>query len=258
LTDHSFEFYWFAFFGLIVIRYFFIAGGCYWLFYLLWKQPFVKRELRRSPPSLQAIRRDIRLSVSSAIVFAFCAAFIMFEYHHGKTLLYADIHQYGLWYLAVSFMAVLVFQDTYFYFAHRAFHHPLIFRWMHHGHHRSGDPSPWTSFAFDLPEAFVQALFFVGIVFVLPLHFSTLVAVLLTMTLWAVWNHLGYEMFPASFAQHWLGKWLIGSTHHAIHHRKYTMHYGLYFTFWDRVMGTQDPNYENMFDATLNRQPSNL
>jgi uncharacterized membrane protein len=28
------------------------------------------------------------------------------------------------------------------------------------------------------------------------------------------------------------------------HHHKYTVHYGLYFTFWDKLLGTQDPNYE--------------
>jgi sterol desaturase/sphingolipid hydroxylase (fatty acid hydroxylase superfamily) len=256
LIDHSFGYYWLAFFGLILVRYFFIAGGAYWLFYSHWKQTPGRRELRRSPPSLRAIQRDITLSLLSAIVFAFCAAFIILEYELGKTLLYTQTHQYGLWYLAISFLAVLVLQDTYFYFIHRAFHHPLVFKWMHHGHHRSGDPSPWTSFAFDLPEGFVQALFFVGIVFIIPLHFSTLIAVLLTMTVWAVWNHLGFELLPASFSRHWLGKWLIGPTHHAIHHRKYTSHYGLYFTVWDRLLGTQDPNYDKAFDATLKRQPN--
>jgi sterol desaturase/sphingolipid hydroxylase (fatty acid hydroxylase superfamily) len=254
LTEHSFEFYWFAFFGLILLRYFLIAGGIYALFYLFWKQSSLKRALRRSPLSLPVIRKDIRLSVFSASVFALGAAFIMWQYHLGNTRLYLDLHQYGRWYLAVSFVAVLILQDTYFYFVHRAFHHPLVFKWMHYGHHHSGDPSPWTSFAFDLPEAFVQALFFIIIVFALPLHFSTLIAVLLSMSIWSVWNHLGFEVFPASFSRHWLGKWLIGSTHHALHHRKYNLHFGLYFTFWDRIMGTQDPNYDQMFDAILKRQ----
>ncbi|WP_416675381.1 sterol desaturase family protein [Egbenema bharatensis] len=257
MLDQSFEYYWSVLFGLILIRYFLIAGGAYWLFYR-WQQPSLKRTLRRSPPSLQAIRTDIKLSVLSAIVFALGAAFILREYNLGRTLVYSDPAQYGLWYLAASFMTVLLLQDSYFYFIHRAAHHPRLFKWMHHGHHRSGDPSPWTSFAFDLPEALIQALFFVAIVFVIPLHIGTLIAVLLTMTLWAVWNHLGFELFPANFSRHWLTRWLIGPTHHAIHHRKYTAHYGLYFTLWDRLLGTQDPNYESVFDATLNRPSREL
>ncbi|MGQ4649561.1 sterol desaturase family protein [Lyngbya aestuarii] len=175
----------------------------------------------------------------------------MSGYHGGLTLLYLDPYQYGLWYLGVSFIAVLLLQDAYFYLIHRLFHNRLFYKWMHYGHHRSGDSTPWTSFAFDPPEAFIQAVFFIGVVFIIPIHFITLLAVLLTMTIWAVWNHLGFEIFPSSFSRHWLGRWLIGPTHHAIHHRRYTVHYGLYFTFWDKLFGTQDPNYENDFDLVL-------
>lgn len=251
MTDRSFWFYWFTFFGLIVVRYFLIAGGVYWLFYSVLEKFFVQKSLRQKPPSGKSIFREIKLSVLSAVVFALGATLVMTEYDLNVTLLYSDVGDYGLWYLGGSFVAVLILQDTYFYFLHRLFHHPLLFRWVHYGHHRSGEPTPWTSFAFDLPEAFIQAIFFVGIVFIIPLHFITLITVLMTMTLWAVWNHLGFELFPPSFPQHWLGRWFIGSTHHSIHHRKYTVHYGLYFTFWDKLFGTQDPNYDDKFNSAL-------
>jgi sterol desaturase/sphingolipid hydroxylase (fatty acid hydroxylase superfamily) len=223
------------------------------IFYSDLGKHFPKRGLRRSPPLWRSIQKDLELSVLSAVVFALCAALIMSEYGLGVTRLYTDPRQYGLWYLGVSFVAVLILQDTYFYFMHRMFHHPLLLRWLHQGHHRSGDPTPWTSFAFDLPEALIQAIFFVSVIFVVPIHLITLIAVLLTMTVWSVLNHLGFELFPSSFPRHWLGQWFIGSTHHSIHHRKYTVHYGLYFTFWDKMLGTDDPNYENEFDSVLRR-----
>lgn len=249
MTRHPFAYYWFVFFALILVRYLLIAGGIYWLFYSVFGKRLAQRRLRRSPPLPQSIRQDIRLSVLSTVVFAFSAALIMTGYDLGMTRLYTDIHQYGLGYLGGSFLAVLLFQDAYFYFTHRLFHHPWLFRRGHQGHHRSGEPTPWTSFAFDLPEAIVQAFFLVGIVFIVPLHFITLVAVLITMTLWTVWNHLGFELFPPSFSRHWLGRWFIGPTHHAIHHRKYVVHYGLYFTLWDRLLGTHDSNYEHEFGS---------
>jgi sterol desaturase/sphingolipid hydroxylase (fatty acid hydroxylase superfamily) len=115
---------------------------------------------------------------------------------------------------------------------------------LHQGHHRSRYPTPWTSFAFDPLEAIAQSLFLMGILFVIPLHFITLIAVLVTMTMWAVVNHLGIDRLPASFPHHWLGRWLVGPAHHSIHHRKYTFHYGLYFTFWDKLLGTQDATYD--------------
>jgi sterol desaturase/sphingolipid hydroxylase (fatty acid hydroxylase superfamily) len=251
LADRLFLFYWFSFFGLILVRYFLIAGGAYWLFYSILEKSFLKQRLHRKSPLWQSIFKDIKLSVLSTIVFALGATLVMTEYDLGVTRLYTDLSEYGLWYLGVSFVAVLLLQDTYFYFLHRIFHHPSLFRWVHYGHHRLGDPTPWTSFAFDIPEAFVQAIFFVGIVFIIPLHFITLVSVLMTMTLWAVWNHLGFELFPPSYMHRWLGRWFIGSSHHLLHHRKYTAHYGLYFTFWDKMLGTQDPNYDDKFDAAL-------
>ncbi len=215
------------------------------LFYSVLGKSLANKSLRLKPLMNSSIRNDILLSVLSAVVFGICGALIISEYTLGATLLYTNLYEYGLWYLVASFVVVLILQDTYFYFIHRMFHHPLMFKWMHYGHHRSGEPTPWSSSAFDLPEAIVQALFFVGVIYIVPLHFITLVAALITMTVWAVFTHLGFEVFPSSSKSHWIGKWLIGSMHHSTHHRKYKVHYGLYFTFWDKLLGTEDPNYVN-------------
>jgi Delta7-sterol 5-desaturase len=244
MIDHSFGFYGIALFGIILVRYFLVAGGTYLFLYASFSQAFIHPRLQYHPPSWRSIQHDIELSILSAVVFALAAALIMSAYSEGITRLYSHSHQYGLWYLGVSYGVVLVLQDAYFYFTHRLFHHPTLFRWLHRGHHRSCYPTPWTSFAFDSLEAIVQSLFLVGIVFVIPLHLITLIAVLVTMTMWAVVNHLGIECLPRSFPHHWLGRWFMGPAHHSIHHLKYTVHYGLYFTFWDHLLGTHDPDYE--------------
>lgn len=251
MTNHSFGFYGIAFFGIILFRYFLAAGGTYLFFYSPFSHAFIHPEQPKRSPSWPSIRHDIHLSVLSAGVFALAAAFIMSAYGGNLTRLYSNPHQYGLWYLGLSYGALLLLQDAYFYFTHRLFHHPLLFRWLHQGHHRSRYPTPWTSFAFDPLEAIVQSLFLIGIVFVIPLHFITLIAVLVTMTVWAVINHLGIDRLPLSFPHNWLGKWFIGPAHHSIHHLKYTVHYGLYFTFWDKLFGTQDFNYEKQLNQRL-------
>ncbi len=239
--NRSFWFYGFAFFGIILLRYFLIAGATYWFFY----QPFslVKREVPHSFPTWQSIQQDIQLSVLSAGVFAIAAALIMTAYSLGITRLYSHPQQYGLWYLGISYITVLILQDTYFYFTHRLFHHPSLFCWLHQGHHRSRYPTPWTSFAFDPLEAVGQSLFLIAIAFIIPLHFITLIAILTTMTVWAIINHLGIDRLPLAFPHHWLGEWFIGPAHHSLHHLKYTKHYGLYFTFWDKLLNTQELNY---------------
>lgn len=227
-----------------------MAGGMYLFFYSPVSQAFIVQNQTHRSPSWRLIQHDIKLSIISAGIFALAAAFIMSGYGWGITRLYSHSYQYGLWYLGVSYAAVLLLQDTYFYFTHRLFHHSSLFAWLHQGHHQSRYPTPWTSFAFDPLEAVVQSLFLIGIVFIIPLHFITVIAILITMTVWAVLNHLGLDRLPLSFPHHWLGKWFIGPAHHSIHHLKYTVHYGLYFTFWDKLLDTQDPNYEKKFDST--------
>ena len=51
-------------------------------------------------------------------------------------------------------------------------------------------------------------------------------------------GHLGYETFPKSLIKHPIGKWQNNATNHNLHHQLSKYNYGLYFTFWDRLMGT--------------------
>ncbi len=248
MINHSFWFYSIAFFFIILLRYLLIAGGTYLFLYRPFNQSLIGLKFPNSSFSWRVIQHDIKLSIFSTAVFAISAAFVLSSYNWGFTRLYSDLQANDLWYLGLSYIIVLILQDTYFYFTHRLFHHPSLFRWLHQGHHCSPYPTPLTSFAFDPLEAIAQSLFLVIIVFILPLHFITLIAVLTIMTVWSVVNHLGVERLPRSFPHHWFSKWFIGPAHHSYHHRKYIVHYGLYFTFWDKLLGTENPNYLKKFD----------
>ena len=253
MLDHSFWFYGIALFVIILVRYFLVAGGTYLFFYSSSRRSDSAQTLQQNP-SWELIQNDIKLSVLSAVVFAIASALILSGYSWGFTRLYSDPQQYGIWYLGISYILVLILQDAYFYFTHRLFHHPAIFHWVHQGHHRSRHPTPWTSFAFDPLEAIVSSFFLIGIVCIIPLHFITLISVLTTMTIWAVLNHLGIDRLPLSFPHHWLGKWFIGPDHHSIHHLKYSLHYGLYFTFWDKLLKTEDPKFVKKLNEHRTRE----
>lgn len=242
LLIHDLGYYWLVFLAFILGRYFLLAGGASWLFTRASRAAFLQLSISRAR-RLALIRQDIILSVSAAVLFALLAAVMMLAYLGGHTRLYSDVSQYGWWYIGVSFAATLLLQDAYFYATHRLLHHPWLFRRIHRGHHASPIPTPWTSFAFEPSETLVHGIFFVGLLFVLPLHIGTLMAVFITMTLWAIATHLGFELIPAGAPLPWLRRGLIGPVHHGIHHRQYNRHYGLYFTFWDWVGGTADPVY---------------
>jgi Sterol desaturase len=230
-------------FLIILARYFLAAGGCWWLL----RRCRSSDAAAPSEPGQRRIRdgilHDIRLSVLSAAVFALASAAVLCLQSHGLTRLYTRPDAHGWWYLGASYLLVLILQDGVFYATHRLFHHPALYTWFHQGHHRSRRPTPWTSFAFDSPEAVVQAAFLVAVVMLIPLHLITLLTVLSTMTVWAIVNHLDLDALPRRFPHHLLGRWVIGPAHHSLHHRRPAVHFGLYFTFWDRVCGTEDGAY---------------
>jgi hypothetical protein len=53
---------------------------------------------------------------------------------------------------------------------------------------------------------------------------------------YAVYAHLGYELYPRGFGAHWFGRWINTSVAHNTHHAKARYNYGWYFLFWDRMM----------------------
>jgi sterol desaturase/sphingolipid hydroxylase (fatty acid hydroxylase superfamily) len=73
------------------------------------------------------------------------------------------------------------------------------------------------------------------------------------MTIMNVLGHLGYELFPRGFTKGRLTWWHNTSTHHNMHHSKSNCNYGLYFNWWDRLMGTNHREYHATFEAVKAR-----
>jgi sterol desaturase/sphingolipid hydroxylase (fatty acid hydroxylase superfamily) len=158
--------------------------------------------------------------------------------------LYADVADYGWGYLVLSFFGSLLIHDAYFYATHRLMHHPRLFKLFHLTHHRSTNPSPWAAFAFSPAEAVVEGAIILVIPLLIPVHAYALLAFLLFMTVYNVYGHLGYEIYPKWLVNSRLGRWLNTSTNHNMHHQYFKGNYGLYFRFWDEVFNTTHPHYQ--------------
>jgi sterol desaturase/sphingolipid hydroxylase (fatty acid hydroxylase superfamily) len=63
----------------------------------------------------------------------------------------------------------------------------------------------------------------------------------------SVINHLEIELYPRFFHTNPIGRWIIGATHHSLHHKQYKYNFGLYFTFWDRLANTESPAFDDLF-----------
>ena len=213
------------------------------------------RRLNRDRPKPATIRHELKLSLLSSWIYALPAAVVIEAWKHGGTLVYLDWNRYGAVWLFVSGAIYLLVQDAYYYWLHRLMHVKALFRHMHAGHHRSRQPTAYASFAFDWPEAALTAWVLPALTFIVPIHPAVIVVLLTLMTILAVLNHSGAEVLPVWMVDGWIGGWLISASRHSLHHSHFDANYGLYFTFWDRALGTDMPPARAR-DAAPNASPA--
>lgn len=238
---------------IVFFRYTLFAGAAFVIFYLVWKKAWHNLRIQERYPAFRKIRHEVMHSLITATVFGGLGVAIYFLHRAGYTRIYTDVHEYGWMYLISSFFLLTLIHDTYFYWMHRLMHHPRLFGLLHKVHHISNNPTPWAALSFHPLEAMVEIGIIPLAVLVLPLH----PLALLTFSTWSlffnVMGHLGYELFPEGFVRHPVGKWFNTSTHHNLHHSRSNCNYGLYYNFWDRLLGTNAPDYEQTFDAVKAR-----
>jgi sterol desaturase/sphingolipid hydroxylase (fatty acid hydroxylase superfamily) len=148
---------------------------------------------------------------------------------------------------------MIVAHDAYFYWAHRLSHHRRLFRWVHRRHHLSNNPSPFTAYSFDLPEALLMGSFVPLWVLVVPTSWVVVDLFVLHQIVRNTLLHCGIEVMPARRDGRPLFDWMTTTTHHDLHHGKVGWNFGLYFTWWDRWLGTEHPEYHRHFAAAVRR-----
>jgi len=236
---------WFQMLAVDGARYVVMAGGAY-LALRAWCDRVPHRVIR-ALASVPQMRREVLYSAITVAIFALVGTVLWFGRHAGVFRIDDDASVHGWPYAVLSVGLLVVAQDTYFYWTHRAMHHRALFRRFHLVHHLSRDPSPWAAYAFAPAEAFVHAAFVPLVTLVVPICQGALFAFLAIMIARNVVGHLGVELAPAWFARRCA--WSTTTTHHALHHHRPHGNYGLYFTWWDRAMGTTDRTYDATFAA---------
>lgn len=235
----------------IVSRYFFFATIAFTLFYVILKRPMWFRKVQKKMPKLTDYGRDIMYSMITVTIFA-TVGFLTFVTFGEYSNTYRNMGEYGMAYYAFTWVWMFFLHDTWFYWAHRAMHLPFLYRHVHLVHHKSTNPSPWTAYAFHPLEAVVEVGILPLIAFTLPVHGPSIGIFFLFQIAYNVYGHLGFELYPKNFHKHWLGKWVNTSVAHNLHHEKFHGNYGLYFLFWDRMMGTLRTDYDATYEKTTN------
>ena len=234
-------------FLVIIGRYFLIAGLFHLVFFVWNKEKWQQRRLGKKKVERSQFRAELKWSFITAIIFAIAGALTVALWQRGFTKIYVDVNAYPIWYMPISLFVAMLIHETYYYWLHRWMHYPKVFKLLHKVHHDSNTTSPWTAFSFHPLEGLLQAIVLPLTIMFIPMHYYVLIIQLTIMTFSSVINHLEVEVYPKNFNKHAIGRWLIGATHHSLHHKQFKYNYGLYFTFWDKWVKTESPKFHQTF-----------
>lgn len=149
----------------------------------------------------------------------------------GRSAVYFDLQQHGLLYALGGTVLYFLLTDAGLYWAHRTFHRPLLFRYIHRWHHRYTAPSAFTAMAMHPVELATYQSIMLLPLFVLPVHVGGLIFVLVYQNYVALVDHSGIDFHS------WL-PWQPPTRFHDDHHVHFHVNYGQNMGLWDRIFGT--------------------
>ncbi|WP_262694657.1 sterol desaturase family protein [Kordiimonas aquimaris] len=232
--------FWFTF---DFSRYLIGAGSVYLLVNVLLSRALKNRKIKKKKAGFRQMAREFKSSIVAAAVFSASGFFIDLGIRADVITIYGDMALYGTGYFIASLIFMIVAQDAYFYWTHRLLHLPRMMKRGHTEHHKSIIPTPWTAYSFNVIEAGVHAAFVPLFLLILPMHGLAIFLFLTHMIIRNAVGHSGYEIFPRSWAVHPILGQITMVTHHDMHHTSGNSNFGLYFTWWDRMMGTEHSQY---------------
>ena len=217
------------------------------LVWLLRRTSWASRTIQQRKATRADFTREFTAAIRTVAVFTVLAVPMVWAFEHG----YLQSYHGSLTPLAFAgYLALMMLaHDTWFYWSHRAMHTRLLYRSFHRFHHLTVTPTAWTAYSFAVPEAALMMLFMPAYFALVPTPRPVVFAFLAVMIVRNCMGHAGLELHPRGWASHPLFKWITTTTHHDMHHgTSYTHNYGLYFTWWDKLMGTEHPDYVRTFD----------
>lgn len=233
-----------AIFSIEAGRYVITAGLVSAIIGTFWRTHYAALKIQSRTAKPGDYRREVIASLRTALIFS-CVGFgIYTAYKFGWLTIYQDFSVRGPLYFAVTLVAMILAQDAYFYWTHRAMHHPRLFRTFHWTHHKSKTPTPWSAYSFDAPEALVVVAFVPIWAALVPMHDLAIFSFVTWQIVRNVVGHAGVEIHPVSGRPSRLFGWWNTTTHHDLHHQHGQSNYGLYFSWWDRWMGTEHSDYQ--------------
>ncbi|RYC97119.1 putative Delta(7)-sterol 5(6)-desaturase [Fusarium oxysporum f. sp. narcissi] len=222
-------------FGLLV--YFIVATLSY--IFIFDKRTFDHPRFIKNQVRLEIIAANKAMPVMAIIT----APFFLLEVRGYGKLYDTTEDGPGLWYNFFQFPLFLLFTDFCIYWAHRWLHHRLVYKYLHKLHHKWIMPTPFASHAFHPLDGFTQSLPYHIFPFIFPLQKMAYVALFVFVNLWSVMIHDGEYLTNNPVVN--------GAACHSLHHSRFEVNYGQFFTGFDRMGGTYLMPEQWMFERNM-------
>lgn len=230
--------------GVTLVTYWGMCGAVHYHYYVRrraeaseWKlQP--RRFLSKSKERL-AFKMGTRNMLMGAVVGGSFATYITLG---GPSQIYLDVHEMPLWWLPVSLVILTLMFDAGLYYSHRLLHQKWIYKHFHIQHHRFTAPTIFTMTATHPVEFLIFQSTLIACAFILPVHWSVYVVVVLYTYLIGAIDHLGAKVeWPLPFHT--------SNRFHDDHHVYFHCNYGHHSAIFDRLHGTERSEARH-YDAT--------
>jgi sterol desaturase/sphingolipid hydroxylase (fatty acid hydroxylase superfamily) len=212
--------------------------------FLLERSAFgLRRRIFDVPLARNQLRREliggVMFDVVATIVFAL--AIDLGAIRFGPTTWKSALLTYGVAYVGF---------EAWFYAMHRALHARSLVR-FHRWHHASHVTTPLTGVSMGPVEAMGWAigwLFFPALLSrVMPLSIEIWLAYMLIQHFGNIFGHVNVEVFGRATAKRAASWHVHPFTFHALHHARWTEHFGYTTTVLDRLLGTESRDWPALF-----------
>jgi len=226
---------WLSNFAIMLV----VAGGLHLYFYRFKKQgnheKYDPRDLSRNSKLFHfnnQVWDNMFWTLFSAVgVWTIYESIMMWAYANVfATLITFD--DKPLWFVFLLLVTSL-WTGFHFYWQHRMFHIPALYKLAHNWHHKNTNVGPWSGAAMHPIE---HSIWFtaVFVLLLLPSHPLHAIFIMQLQAITAITSHCGYENLLIGKNT----KIRLGDFFHQLHHRFYDCNYGTFETPWDQWFDT--------------------